>query len=327
MRDGGIPVFAAAGNHDSPRSRTEEGGYCALEVYEEAGLLHFLPELSGDPPTVKATVLQVGEQTVAIAGFSPNLALRENEDLLAGLAYEVPPVDLRVLVTHVLVEGWVHPDAQGPITRPSSLEALRDIDLVIAGDLHDFHSTRFGGVRVVVPGSTEWMDYREMAGAPPGFADIQFEAPGQLKVQHIETAPQARKVIELSVSDLDPSDPTASVVSAIERALPEVGSDPLVLLRLEGVIERDVMGRLDLVQAADQLRDRLSHLDLDLAGLQLRRERGVAAPRGIRRTLRDELLGSISELAGDLDEADQAALAEVEQEILAVYDGDTRGPT
>src|SRR5713101_1388895 len=39
-----IPVFAVAGNHDSPRSQTEEGGYAAVEVYQAAGLMHVFPE-------------------------------------------------------------------------------------------------------------------------------------------------------------------------------------------------------------------------------------------------------------------------------------------
>jgi DNA repair exonuclease SbcCD nuclease subunit len=327
LREAGIRVFAVAGNHDSPRSRTDEGGYCALEVYEAARLLHFFRELSGDPPTITPQALEIRGQTVVITGFSPNLALREDEDPLAGLTYELPPADLRLLLTHMLIEGWVHPEARGPLTRPSRLEALRDVDLVIAGDLHDFRLGRFGGVQVVVPGATEWMDYGEVSGATPGFVDIQFESPGCLNVQHIDITPQPRCVVEIGAAELDPSDPTSAVVKRVENELATMGKDPLIRLRLHSIIEREVMGRLNLASVADQLRGRLCELDLDTTGLQMRRERGAAAPRSVRRTLRDELLAAISEVVGDLDDDDRAALPAVEQEILAVFDGDARGAT
>jgi predicted phosphodiesterase len=325
LREAGIHVFAVAGNHDSPRSQTEEGGVPAIEVYQAAGLLNYFAELgnSESPPQV----LKIREHTLAIGGFSPNFALHPGEDPLAHLQAGLPPADLRLLLSHFLIEGWVHPDAaEGePIVRRAGLEALRDVHLVIAGDIHEHHQTRLGGVHVVVPGATERMDFGAREAHSPGFANIRWEASGQIQVKHIAIEPQPRLLVDLGAPDLGMTDPTGGVAAAIEQALADVGGDALVLVKLAGTVEPEIYQALNLIEIAERFRDRVCHLDIEASALRPRRAQGLAGPRGPSRTLSEEIRIAAREIAGGLSEEDHAALDEVTAQILAVLSIEAKG--
>lgn len=317
LKEAGIRVFAIAGNHDSPRSRTEEGGRTPLEVYEAAGLLTFFRELEGDEPVLPTEIINVRGQTLAMGGFSPNFA--EGDDPLAAVA-GLPQADLRVLVGHFLIEGLIHPGAGEAVARRASLEALRGVDVVIAGDIHDYHVDQIGGVRVVVPGSSEHMDFGSQ-GASPGFAEIVFDDLGRLSVRHRPLTPQPRHVIELGPPDLGTHDPSTRVVQLVEAALTGLGPDALVQVSFTGVVEPEVYGALSFMEVAERLRGQLCHLEWNATGLRPRRAAGTPGEPGLRRTLADDVRAAVVALAQEAGAEDLALLPEVGRELLAVIEG------
>jgi DNA repair protein SbcD/Mre11 len=326
LKAAGIPALAVAGNHDSPRSQTEEGGWPAVEVYQSAGLLHVFREIGNDTPQTQPQVLQVREHTLAIGGFSPSVELRPGQDPLDQVTVSLPQADLRVLIGHFLIEGWVHPDAAEaePIARRASLEALRGVDLVVVGDIHQHHATRFGGVNVVVPGASERMDFGAIETTTPGFVEITWQ-PGRLDVRHLPISSQPRVRLDLGAPDLAPANPTGAVVAAVEQAVQGTGEDVLVLVRLSGTVAPEVYQALDLVEAEERLRGKVGHLDFEAGGLRPRRAQGVAGPRGPRRTLAEEIRLAAAEVADALPDDERATLDEVAAEIVGRLGGGGEG--
>jgi len=321
LRRAGVPVIAVDGNHDTPRSRSEDGGRTPLEVYQAAGLLTYFRELEGETPQVPFEVIPTASgQTLAIGGFSPNLAQGEGDDPFTAVAGGAPRADLRVLVTHCLVEGWIHPGATEPTARRASLEALRDIDLVVVGDLHDYQTGRWGGVHVVSPGATERMEFGS-DGAEPGFAEAILGDDGQLTICHRKVDAQPRVALALGAPDLDPADPNASVVARVEAALDERGAETLVEVSLAGIVPLEVYQALSYAEVAERLRGKLCHLQWDAGGLRPPRAAGLPGSANLSRTLADDVRAAVATLAQESTGEDQALLPEVEQSLLAVIEG------
>jgi DNA repair protein SbcD/Mre11 len=171
-------AVAIGGNHDTPRSTSEQGGYSPLDVYAELGGLTFFDQWDPATGPLEPLRIEASGLRVAICGMTPTLSLGPEADPLAGLQFGAPDADVRILVLHGPVEGTVFPDLDVPIIRRAALEQLRDVDLVIVGDVHRFASFSIGTTQVVIPGATEWLNFGDIGATQPGFAVVEVRGRG-----------------------------------------------------------------------------------------------------------------------------------------------------
>jgi len=204
----GVHVVAIGGNHDTPRSATEEGGYLPLAIYAELDVLTFFDQLLSDNPVVHPIVFEANGLRVAIGGFTPNVNLGPEHDPLESVTFDGQGSDVRILVIHAPIEGMVYPDANIAIVHRHALECLKEVDLVIAGNTHRFASFAVDNKRVVIPGSTEWMDYGDLRVVNPGFAVIEARSRADVAVKHESVPPQPRAEVIIQASELESGDPT-----------------------------------------------------------------------------------------------------------------------
>ncbi len=320
LREQGILVVAIGGNHDSPRSTSEEGGALALRVYDELGALVLLENLSDDL-VVRPRLFSLGGQTVAIGGFSTRLQLGPAVDPLAGVTYADVSADLRVLVIHGIVEGTLPPAVTDSIMRRETIAALSGrVDLVVVGDVHRADTFRCSDVTVVVPGATERLTFGD--AYEPGYALIEAAA-GEITVRHLTIPPQRRVQLNLLADELDPADPTESIVSRIAAA---ANADALARVVVEGTLPREVYRRLNPVVVEEHGRSAFFSFELDLTHLAVR----LDLPREIiwtaRRTMAEEVRAVVGRQQQETDDpAERALLDDTQAALLAALSEEGEG--
>ncbi len=312
----GVSVVAIGGNHDTPRSETEQGGYPPLTIYAELEALTFFDPLSPDNPVVRPVVFQAGDLRVAVGGFTPNVNLGIDRDPLDGLIFDDPGADVRLLVIHAPIEGTIYPEANVAIIRRSSLEQLKDVDLVIAGDIHRFASFKLGDRLIVIPGATEWMDY-DNCDMHPGFAAIDIRSRTDIAITHKVITPQPRTKIVIHAHELEPDDPTEIVLS---RLRPESNPDKLVRLIIKGVIPRATYQKLNLTTIEDQARRLFFFFELDLGHLTVQFSQDGRVVSTPRRSIRDEINAVVDHLTQTTDQAKHEVLQATRRELLSALE-------
>jgi len=314
----GIRVVAIGGNHDTPRSATEEGGYLPLAIYAELDALTFFDQLPPDNPVVRPIVFEADGLQVAIGGFTPNVNLGPEHDPLENVTFDGQGSDVRILVIHAPIEGMVYPDANIAIVHRDALEQLKGVDLVIAGNAHRFASFVVDNKRVVIPGSTEWMDYGDLRVVNPGFAVIEARNRADIAVKHESVPPQPRAEVIIQASELESGDPTEIILA---RLTPESDPDKLLRLVIDGVISRDAYMRLNLTTIEDHARRLFSFFEADLTRLAVRFSvdgRVIGAPR---RSIRDEVNAVVNHyLMQTVDPAEREVLEVTRRELLSALE-------
>ena len=311
LNQSGVRTFAIGGNHDAPRSSTEEGGHLPLAVYHALEALHFFNQLDEDV-CVKPEVLSINGLTVAVAGFTPSTNLPTGKDPLEGVTVAATDADVRILMVHAGIEGMMFPGNEGLIKR-ETIERLSNVDVLVAGNVHCYDSFRVGGVQVIVPGATEWMDYGELKSVRPGFVEIEVEDRTRVSVRHIPIEPQPRIELSVSASELDPDDPTSTV---LERLGAGANAESLARLTLEGTVSRDDYAKLDIGIIEDRARESFFFCDIDLSGLRVRFEHGPAQTAIGRRSIPEEIDQVVSSLLAQTDDEQEAASLELTRQAL-----------
>ena len=313
-----VRVVAIGGNHDTPRSATEEGGYLPLAVYAELDALTFFDQLLPDNPVVHPIVFEADGLQVAIGGFTPNVNLGPEHDPLGSVTFDGQGADVRILVIHAPIEGTVYPDANIAIVHRHALECLKEVDLVIAGNAHRFASFVVGNKHVVIPGSTEWMDYGDLGVVKPGFAVIEAHSQGDAVVRHESVPPQPRTEVVIQASDLESGDPTEIILA---RLATESDPDKLVRLVMDGVISRDAYMRLNLTTIEDHARRLFCFFETDLTRLAVRFSVDGRVMGPPRRSIRDEVNAVVSHyLMQTVDPAEREVLEATRQELLSALE-------
>lgn len=312
----GIKVAAIAGNHDAPRSSTEEGGYLALSIYQELEALHLYEQLSPDL-IVEPTIYQLNGSRVALGAFTPSVNLAPGQDPLEGVAYAHVDADFRILMVHAGIEGRMYEGTEGVI-KLNTLQALNNVDLLIAGNVHCHDYFRVGQMHIVIPGATEWMDFGDIKSQNPGFAEIEVSESRDVTVRHITIAPQPRVEIELMAKDIDPEDPTSTVIAQLEQ---KADNDKIARIRIEGTLTRTAYAKLNLGLIEDRSRDLFFFCDLDLTNLRVQYDNGAVRGFSIRRSPKEEInhvVDGLLKLASDgiereyLEETRRALQAELQ---------------
>jgi predicted phosphodiesterase len=212
LRGSGIRVFAVSGNHDTPRQRTEHGGYSPQGVYARLGGLHYFAESHRILP-VSVTA---GGLRLAVAGLSSNPGAAPGADPLDGVEVGdsegiLTQADLGILVVHAAVEGHGFPGEDESIVRRASLEQLSGFHLVLAGHVHAYQQFSVGDKSVVVCGPTERMEFGK-AEDSPGFAYLELARAGLRHAEHVAIPPQPRHVVTVRTTELWPPQHSAPLL-------------------------------------------------------------------------------------------------------------------
>ena len=315
LREHNVTVITIGGNHDTPRSSTEQGGYVPQSVYHELGALVFFDQ----NPAIQPWIGEIAGVKVAVGGITPSPNLLPGHNPLDGVIFDEDDADVRILLMHHAIEGMIHPDAQEAILSRAAIESLQGVDYLFVGDIHRYSSFVLGGKRVVVPGAIEWMDFGDREDDKAGFVYLEIE-PGCIdrQPQYKPITPQPRAEVLIRVTELDDDDPTGTVLTRLEAAS---GADTMLKLRIEGAIPLDLFSRLDMRCIEEVGRRDNFFFDLDMNGLRVQRPMADIPAGGSRRSMRDELAAHAEELinAAD-DEEERSILIATRQALLAQYD-------
>jgi len=280
----GVCVAAIAGNHDAPRSSTEEGGYLALAIYQELEALRLYEQL-GPNLLIEPIVYELKGMRIALGAFTPSASLAPGQDPLEGVTYADVNADLRILMLHAGIEGKMYEGNEGVI-KLNTLQAVNNVDLLIAGNVHCYEYFRVGKMHVVIPGATEWMDFGDAKSTKPGFAEIEISQSQEISVRHIIIEPQSRAEIVLKTEDIDPEDPTSTVIAHLKQ---EADKEKLARLRIEGILTRAAYAKLNLGMVEDHARDLFFFCDFDLTNMRVQYNNGAVRGPSIRRSAKDEI--------------------------------------
>ena len=315
LREHGVTVIAIGGNHDTPKSSTEQGGHVPQSIYQELGALVFFDQ----NPVIQPWIGEIADVKVAVRGITPSPNLLPGHNPLDGVTFDGDDADVRILLMHCAIEGMIHPDAQEAMLSRAAIESLQGVDYLFVGDIHRYSNFVLGGKRVVVPGATEWMDFGDREDDKAGFVYLEIE-PGRIdrQPQYKPITPQPRAKVLIRVTELADDDPTSTVLTRLEAAS---GADTMLKLRIEGAISLDLFSRLDMRCIEEAGRRDNFFFDLDVSGLQVQRPMVNILAGVSRRSMREELAAYADKLISTTDgEEERAILATTRQALLAQYD-------
>jgi len=315
LREHNVTVIAIGGNHDTPRSSTEQGGHVPQSVYHELGALFFFD----DDPAIQPWIGEVAGVKVAVGGITPSPNLLLGQSPLDRVTFDGNEAEVCILLTHCAIEGTIHPDAQEAILSRAAIESLQGVDYLFVGNIHRYSTFVLGGKRVIVPGATEWMDFGGREDDRAGFVYLEIE-PGRIdrQPQYKPITPQPRAEVLIRVTELDDGDPASSVLSRLRAAS---GAETMLKLRIEGAIPLDLFSRLDMRRIEEAGRKDNFFFDLDASGLRVQQPMVSIPDGGSRRSMREELAAYADELISTAGgEEERAVLATTKQALLAQYD-------
>lgn len=262
LQSAGIHTFGVSGNHDTPRQKTEQGGFAPQNIYHRLkGMYYF------DSSDVLTPVeLDTAGLRIALAGLSyhpgvppggdplDHVKLIDSDNVLAR-------TDLGILILHAAIEGHAFPGEKETFVRRSSLARLEGFRIVLAGHVHAYDRFSIGDKAVVVCGATERMEFGQSEDKI-GFVYLEITREGLRHVERIAIKPQPRHVVTIRTTELwSPQRPNAatlpfvqeneeSALAVTERVIQKIDAycaeDAMVRLNLEGPITREQYHLLDL---------------------------------------------------------------------------------
>lgn len=315
LREHNVTVIAIGGNHDTPKSSTEQGGHVPQSVYHKLGALRFFD----DNPEIQPWVGEIADVKVAVGGITPSPNLLPGHNPLDGVTFDGDEAEIRILLMHCAIEGTIHPDAQEAILSRAAIESLQGVDYLFVGNIHRYSTFVLGDKRVVVPGATEWMDFGDREDDKAGFVYLEIE-PGCIdrQPQYKSITAQPRAEVLIRVTELDDGDPTGTILTRLEAAS---GTDTMLKLQIQGAIPLDLFSRLDVRRIEEFGRRNNFFFDLDVSGLRVQRPMANIPAGGLRRSMREELAAYADELINAAGgEEERAILVTTKQALLAQYD-------
>ena len=347
LQAAGIRTFAVSGNHDTPRQKTEHGGYAPQSVYHQLdGMYYFNSSDVLSPVQVEA-----GGLRLAIAGLSYHPGTAPGSDPLDHVKFDssegvLTNADLGIVILHAAIEGHAFPGEMETFVRRSSLSRLEGIHVVLAGHVHAFDRFTIGDKAVVVCGATERMEFGQSEDKT-GFVYLELTRNGLLQVQHVLIKPQPRHVVSMRTTELWPPQQSnasmqsenshaldrenngiseASVFSLTERITqklePYCTEEAMVRLVLEGPLTSEQYHMLDLRGIWLYGQQRAFSFEIDESRLFLKNEHFQGAiERGERVAPREMLEEVVQEWMEQADTPEaRAILTKTRQRVLERYD-------
>ena len=260
LQEAGIPVFAIAGNHDSPRSFAYDGSVVPLEEMDALNAVHLFRETDEWKPAV----CTIRGHRVAIWGLSSDFNRADSSCPLEGIAESHQRAgDIDLLLLHYSVEGWGYPSGVEPCLSIANLERSQ-ADAICVGHLHSRQETRLStGAALLNPGSTEHINFGEEK-LPCGFWVLHCE-PGNVKTEYVALTPQRMHTLELdleNVVNLTGSETTESAATEAQETTNEIGLMHVIGLHIKAHCHADQLLRVRLTGRVD--RKRFQEVDLSL---------------------------------------------------------------
>ncbi len=341
LQAAGIHTFAVSGNHDTPRQKTEQGGFAPQNIYHRLNGMHYF-----DSSDVLTPVkIDVAGLRLALAGLSYHPGVTPGGDPLDHVEITDPDgvlieADLGILILHAAIEGHAFPGEKETFVRRSSLAKFAGFRVVLAGHVHAYDRFSIGDKAVVVCGATERMEFGQSEDKT-GFVYLKLSREGLRHTEQIAIKPQPRHVIMIRTTELWPLQqpntatplnpsrmqeneaPILTVAAHIIQKLDVYCTeDAMVRLHLEGPITREQYHLLDLRSIWLYGQQRAFSFEIDESRLflindlsQTKIERGERiAPREMLEAITQEWMEKTETPDG------RAILTKTRQRVLDRYD-------
>jgi len=341
LRSAGVHTFGVSGNHDTPRQRTEQGGFAPQSIYHRLkGMYYF------DSSDVLAPVeMNMAGLQLALAGLSYHPGVAPGGDPLDHVQMVdsenvLPRADLGILILHAAIEGHAFPGEKETFVRRSSLVRLEGFQIVLAGHVHAYDRFSIGDKAVIVCGATERMEFGQSEDKT-GFVYLELKRDGLLHTEHIPIDPQPRSVVTIRTTELWPlqrpktktelnpfpeEEREAPVLSTTEHIIQKIDpyctEEAMVRFNVEGPITREQYHALDVRGIWLYGQQRAFSFELDESRLSLVSDLTEAQVERGERVAPREMLESIAqEWMKEIETPDRrAVLSKTRQRVLDRYD-------
>lgn len=343
----GIGTFGVGGNHDTPRQKTEQGGFAPQSVYNHLSGMHFF----GSSDVIEPVLVEVAGLHVALAGLSYHPHVPPGGDPLDHVHIVDPEgiltrADLGMLILHTAIEGHAFPGPMEIFARRNSLLQLAGFQVVLSGHVHAYDRFSIGDKQVVVCGASEIMEFGQSEDKA-GFVYLELTRDGLHHAEHLPIKPQARHAVMMRTTELWPRDETdgkaplsarsegasalspreeVSTLSVTERILQQLESycieDAMVRLSLEGPLTREQYHELNLRSIWEYGQQRAFFFEVDESRLYLTNDLFQEhIERGNRIAPRDILEEVVQEwMTQEEASAERLLLGKMRQKVLDRYD-------
>lgn len=220
LSDKGIQIFMIGGNHDTPKSLEE--GNSPLNVYGRSGHVTFF----GDTVNLTHKTIKIKNLEVTISGLSFDHILGYT-DPFEDLKHEKYS-DINILLTHYQLKEFGGNFPSEPFINPKTLP--KNLHLVAAGHLHKSNSLEYGRIKIISPGSSERLSFREEKERKC-FAFVEIDKTGVISEEFIETPARVMKTIDYNCSKA--KDINKFIISKLKD---EANSELIIRPRLTGNI-------------------------------------------------------------------------------------------
>lgn len=341
LQSAGIHSFGVSGNHDTPRQRTEQGGFAPQHIYHRLHGMHFFA--SSD--VLIPVEINVAGLRLALAGLSYHPGVVPGGDPLDHVKIVdsdsvLTRSDLGILILHAALEGHAFPGEKETFVRRGSLSRFEGFRVVLAGHVHAYDRFSIGDKAVVVCGATERMEFGQSEDRT-GFVYLELTHEGLRHAEQIAIKPQPRHIVTMRTTELWPSqqpnratplnpslvqENEAPVLSVTEHIIQKLDSycteEAMVRLNLEGPITREQYHLLDLRSIWLYGQQRAFSFEIDEGRLSLINDLSQAqVERGERIAPREMLEAIAQEWTENIETPDKRAiLAKTRQRVLDRYD-------
>lgn len=341
LRLAGVHAFGVSGNHDTPRQKTEQGGFAPQNVYHRLhGMYYF-----GSSDVLTPVGLDIAGLKIAFAGLSYHPGVTPGGDPLDHVKIVDPDdiltgADLGVLILHAAIEGHAFPGEKETFVRRSSLARFEGFRVVLAGHVHAYDRFSLGDKSVVVCGATERMEFGQSEDKT-GFVYLELTREGLRYAEQIPVKPQPRHVITIRTTELWPPQQSSTATSLnpssvqeneapvltisqriIQKLIPYCTEEAMVRLNLEGPISHEQYHLLDLRGVWLHGQQRTFSFEIDESRLFLINDLAQATIERGERIAPREMLETITHEWMEKAEtpARRAILTKTRQRVLDRYD-------
>jgi DNA repair protein SbcD/Mre11 len=341
LQSAGIHTFGVSGNHDTPRQKTEQGGFAPQNIYHRLNGMYYFASSDVFTPVE----IDVAGLRLALAGLSYHPGVVPGGDPLDHVEVVdsdnvLTRADLGILILHAALEGHAFPGEKETFVRRSSLARFEGFRVVLAGHVHAYDRFSLGDKAVVVCGATERMEFGQSEDRT-GFVYLELTREGLRHAEQIPIKPQPRHIVTIRTTELwppqqpntaTPLNPSlmqeneAPVLSVMERIIQKLDSycteEAMVRLNLEGPITREQYHLLDLRGIWLYGQQRAFSFEIDESRLSLINDLSQAqVERGERIAPREMLEAITQEWMEKIETPDRRAiLTKTRQRVLDRYD-------
>lgn len=327
LKEANIPVFAIAGNHDSPKSIGYGGGITPQAEIKTLGGLHLFQKTDA----LESYDIEIRNQKVRIWGKSSDFNCPTNLCPLADMTLpQRDPQYVQIVLLHYGVQGWlpqIEEELREPVLSLDNLERI-GAEVIGVGHLHRRNTkTLRSGALLINPGSTEHINFGEES-LKCGYEVITIgdrvhteQAP--LLSQPMKTLPfHVTSEMFRALGEDAPTQATRFAQLCLKQIIGQATSDTLLRVQLIGAIPREVYHAFPWDEFFRLIGNQCFYAQIETERLSVfDRDVDTLLGYGVNFDVRDELQQVVlAFFNASHDENERLLLLKVEQEILNAYD-------